>query len=231
MAGIVPFFITGANAKIRVNTLTLAYATDVQYSIRVEHAAPHVLGVFEAFSQDPLSYKVSGSFSIIRYTRGLKNYIDQTGGQSALAQFLDKNVSKGALQGAVFGNQNSTSLGDTPPGVSDKGDGVGAWKPNNGIATITGSIAGSTFGGPTRADQSFDPSKLWAPVAFEIEICQTAAGNEVGTIARFRGCRLTGSDFKLNRRGVAVQTFTFQACYADEDTFNASASGVGQTVV
>ena len=231
MATLVPFFITGANAKIKVNTLTLAFATDIQYSIRVRHAAPHVLGVFEAFSQEPLAYDVVGSFSIIRYTRGLKNYVDGVNGQTALGQFLGQESTQGAFQNALFGGGQGTSMGNTPADVSNKGDGVGAWGPANGLETVLGSVAGNTFGGGSRADQSFDPSKLHVPLMFDIEVWQKAVGNESGCIARLRGCRLTGSDFKLNRKGVATQSFTFQACYADEDSFNAGVSGVGQTVM
>jgi hypothetical protein len=67
MAGIKPFFLTGANAKIRVNNITLAYCTNLSYSIVVNHASPKVLGMFESTSIEPLGYSVSGSFTVIRY--------------------------------------------------------------------------------------------------------------------------------------------------------------------
>ena len=35
MAGIRPTFITGANAKVRVNDKTLAFCTDLSYSVQV----------------------------------------------------------------------------------------------------------------------------------------------------------------------------------------------------
>ena len=118
-----------------------------------------------------------------------------------------------------------------PDGLSNKGNGVGAWGPNSGIDTIAGSLGGNSFGGTSRVDQSFDPSKLHVPLMFDIEIHQKSANGETGILARLRNCRLTGSDFKLMKRGLAMQTFTFQACYADEDSFNANVSGVGQAII
>lgn len=47
MAGVKPMFLTGANAKIKVNGITLAYCTNLSYSVKVAHATPTVLGMFE----------------------------------------------------------------------------------------------------------------------------------------------------------------------------------------
>jgi hypothetical protein len=62
-----PFFLTGSNAKIIVNGVTLAYCNSVSYSVQVNHATPTILGMYEASSIEPLSYKVTGSFSVTRY--------------------------------------------------------------------------------------------------------------------------------------------------------------------
>jgi hypothetical protein len=69
MAGQYPFFITGANAKIKVNGKTMAFCTNLSYSIQVNHQAPHILGLYEPTSVEPLSYAVTGSFSVIRYAK------------------------------------------------------------------------------------------------------------------------------------------------------------------
>ena len=45
MSGMVPFFLTGANAKIRVNGRTMAFCTNVSYSTRVMHKNPKILGM------------------------------------------------------------------------------------------------------------------------------------------------------------------------------------------
>lgn len=67
MAGKKPFFITGSNCKIKVNGVTLAYATDLSYTVTINHAPVKVLGVYESDTIEPLSYSVSGSFTLIRY--------------------------------------------------------------------------------------------------------------------------------------------------------------------
>ena len=206
MANVIPFFVTGANAKIKVNGKTLAFCTDVQYSVKIRHAAPHILGVYEAFTQEPLAYDVTGSFVIVRYISGMADYVNDGIGAN------------------------------TPADVSNTGNGVGAWGPSSGSGKFISSAIGN-FSGNTRVDQSMDPSKLHVPQAFTIEIMQKARstdsrfGVEVGILARLRDCRITGADFRLTKRGIASQVFSFQACYADEDSFSANNSGVGQTVI
>ena len=75
MAGIKPFFLVGALAKIKVNGTTLAYCTGLSYSVQINHATPTVLGMYEPSAVEPLSYKVTGSFSIIRYIADIKTDI------------------------------------------------------------------------------------------------------------------------------------------------------------
>lgn len=71
MAGQKPFFLTGANAKIIVNGVTIALATNISYSIAVNHNSPRVLGKYEVEEHSPLSYDVMGNFAVIRYVKGL----------------------------------------------------------------------------------------------------------------------------------------------------------------
>jgi len=47
-------------------------------------------------------------------------------------------------------------------------------------------------------------------------------------VTRLRDCRFTGLDFKLSKRGLPLQTMRFTARYADDDTYVARKSGVGQ---
>lgn len=75
MAGMRPFFLTGANAKVKVNNVTLAYCTNLSYSVQVNHATPTVLGMYEPTGVEPLSYKVTGTFSIVKYTADAANNI------------------------------------------------------------------------------------------------------------------------------------------------------------
>jgi hypothetical protein len=79
MSGIRPFFITGANAKVKVNDKTLAFCTDLSYSVQVITQTPKILGMYEGSSVEPLGYSVSGSFSVIRYAKDVKSNV---GGKS-----------------------------------------------------------------------------------------------------------------------------------------------------
>lgn len=200
------FFIGGANAKLIVNQVTLAYATDVSYRIQVKHAAPKVLGMHEAQEISTLAYDVTGTFTIIRYTAGHKLPAD--GGYK------------------------------NPKDITGDGNGIGAWTGSVGNSALN-SLAqtlGTPFGpgaAEGRAHHSFIPSALKKGMMFDIEIrhlIKEGANNstEECAVARFRNCRITDSQFTLNKRGVATQQFSFMARYADEDTFYATKSGIGQ---
>jgi hypothetical protein len=69
MAGQVPSFITGANAKIKIGDLTMAYAQDVSYSIEVSTIPVETIGRYEVVTNEPIAYFVSGTLSVIRYTK------------------------------------------------------------------------------------------------------------------------------------------------------------------
>lgn len=75
MAGIKPFFVNGANAKIKLNGKTLAFCTDLSYSISVLTQTPKVLGMYEGSSVEPLGYSVTGSFTVLRYVKDAGNAI------------------------------------------------------------------------------------------------------------------------------------------------------------
>jgi hypothetical protein len=188
-----PFFFSGNNAKITVNGVTLAFATNIQYSVNVKHAAPRVLGMYEAHTLEPLMYEVTGSFTVIRYVKGLKKYLEDEGITA-------------------------------PPDVSNLGNGIGSW-------TKSDKKVKNVLTGEGNAASSFDPSKLHNSMMFDIELFQIAEKIEQGMFAKLRDCRITGSDFKIEKRGIANQTFRFQACYADEDSFNAIFSGQGQNLL
>lgn len=67
MAGITPSFITGAKAIVKVYGKALAFCSDVSYNINVQHVPVEALGIFEIISNEPVSYTVDGTFSVIRY--------------------------------------------------------------------------------------------------------------------------------------------------------------------
>lgn len=69
MSGKTPSFITGANAKIKLGALTMAYAQDVSYNTTVTTIPIETFGRYEVVSNEPVAYFVDGSLSVIRYTK------------------------------------------------------------------------------------------------------------------------------------------------------------------
>lgn len=203
MAGKTPFFLTGGNARILLNNKTVAYATNVTYRVSVKHASPRVLGRFEVEVVQPLAYEVTGSLSIIRYGRGLQGYFSDHG----------------------------------PDNVDNAGNSVGSY----GLSSFGGAL-GSALGLPTTdgqfdgsPDDAFNPSRFFQSKMFNIEIRQklpkkdmSSVGKEETPVAVLRDCRFEDMQFELNKRGVATLNLTFRARYADDDSFIARKSGVGQ---
>lgn len=70
-----PFFLTGAVAKIKVNNKTMAYCTDISYSVDIGTLNPKILGMYESHTMEPLSYQVTGSFSVLRYVQNAKTFV------------------------------------------------------------------------------------------------------------------------------------------------------------
>jgi hypothetical protein len=68
MANQVPTFITGANAKITVDGVTFAYASDVSYQVVVDTIPIETMGRYEAVTNEPVNYTVTGDLSVVRYT-------------------------------------------------------------------------------------------------------------------------------------------------------------------
>lgn len=194
MANLRPFFITGANAKIKVNGKTLAFCTDLTYSIQVLTQTPKILGMYEGSSVEPLGYTVSGSFSMIRYAKDAQ-----------------------------------ANVGEKPPvGVSpnDAGNGIGNWGAawGGGLGNF---LAANGVGNDGRPNENLDPSKLQNGTTFDVEVYQKTVGGDLG-VAKIRNVRITQADFQLTKKGAAIQRFNFVALYADEDSFAADFSGIGQ---
>jgi hypothetical protein len=73
MASKKPAFITGANAKIKVGGKTFAYAADVSYQVQVDTVPIETMGRYEAVTNEPVNYSVSGELSVVRYTQVAKD--------------------------------------------------------------------------------------------------------------------------------------------------------------
>lgn len=190
---ITPFFITGAVAKVKLNGKTFAFCQDISCSIGVATESPRILGMYEPTSIEPVAYEVSGSFTLVRYIRGVKDF------------FTQHNM--------------------TPPvGVSEKGNGIGGW----GDDSFLGQAG---IGTDPRPNEHLNPRFLATSSLFDIEVYQKVRATDGATdewgVVRIRGCRIERADFNLSKASPAMQSFTFKATYADEDSFNAGFSGLG----
>lgn len=229
MAGRAPFFITGANCKIKVNGVTLAYATELSYSIAIPHARPKVLGVYEAASLEPLAYDVSGSFTIIKYVQGAVQRL-RSHGMSAPNGAQDDGNGVGSWtpnRGTDFKNILANSLGKPADGRANQ-----SLNPNllQDAMMFDIEIYQKVINenkGPgiailgTVGDKSFN-------TLISGNLIEAPSGPDVTGVARLRDCRITAASAAIQRKGVMTQTFQFAALYADEDSFIADPSGQGQ---
>lgn len=207
MAGIRPTFLTGGNAKIKLNGKTLAFCTDLSYSIQVLTQTPKVLGMYEGSSVEPLGYSVSGSFTVVRYVKDIASAVKG----SKVPGLAQNDAGNGAGNwGSVWGG----TLGDLL-----NRNGIG----NDGRANEA--LDPSKFQNGTSFDiqvyQRVDTRT--GPVGTNTE----ASIDSIG-VANIRNCRITQADFSLSKKGVAMQRFNFVALYVDEDSFTADFSGSGQ---
>lgn len=63
-----PTFVVGARAKIKVDGATIAFATNVNYTVDVTHVPVECLGAYEVIAYEPVGYRVSGTLTVVRYT-------------------------------------------------------------------------------------------------------------------------------------------------------------------
>lgn len=200
MAGVKPFFVTGANAKLILNGKTIAFCSDFACSVQILHQTPHVLGVYEGISVEPLGYNVSGGFSIIRYVHN--------------------------AQGSIGGvSPPGVAPNDAGNGVGNWGS---VW--GGGILGNLPSVIGNPFAGGAdgRANEALDPSTYSQGTTFDIEVYQkTGEGDPLGVI-KVRQARITRADFALTKRAPGMDRFEFVALYVDGDAYVANPSGTGQ---
>lgn len=196
MANVAPFFITGANCKLKINGVTLAYATDLSYNVSIPHARARSLGSYETNSFEPLSYDVSGSFTVVRYVDDLKSRLENLG------LGIPNNVSN--LGNGVGGW--TTLRNNSAGGIIMEGLG---WPGVDG-----------------RADRSLNPASFQDGVTFDIEIYQKMPNGDSLGVARMRNARITSMNSSISKRSSMTQTFQFIAQFLDEDSFLADASSI-----
>jgi len=83
--GTKPGFIHGANARVKLDNLTLAYCTDLNYTIDMATVPIEAIGSYEVKAYEPIAYSVSGSFSVIRYTKHIQPTKGKNTGNPAVA--------------------------------------------------------------------------------------------------------------------------------------------------
>jgi hypothetical protein len=199
MANQKPFFITGANAAIKVDGINVAYANSVSCQVTVNHVSPRVLGRAEVEAHQPVSYDVSGSLTVIKYGQGIREFIG-----SDKSPRLSTNKGNGPGSFEAEGSLVSRALGlpkllgDDPTGAAAEG-----FDPFHFFQSKQFNIEiQQKAGGNEKID--------------------------IATMIRLRDCRFTGLQFQLQKRGAGTMVMAFKARYYDDDTIIARGSGVGQ---
>lgn len=170
MAGMKPFFLTGANAKIKVNNVTLAYCTSVSYSVTVNHTAAKVLGMYEATSVEPLSYSVTGSFTVVRYVADVKSSVGGTA-PHGVSEKGNGIGNFGENQGKLFSGFDGRAYDNLNPSKLDKATGFdieisqkvcGKTQEVAKIRAARITKADFNVGGKTAATQTFQFTAIYA---------------------------------------------------------------------
>jgi hypothetical protein len=141
------------------------------------------------------------------------------------------------------------TVGNAPRSVDNKGNGIGATQETNILKKLGKAVDITQLDG--RSWDNMNPSKMHFATTFDIEIYQKysnvaesapsgilgrLAGMLTGAkpngatkgVAKIRNCRITRADFAMTKKSAARETYQFVALYADEDSFIADFSGVGQ---
>lgn len=224
MASTQPTFITGATAKVRLNGKTLAFCQDFSCSIQILTKTPKVLGKYEGDSVEPLGYMVSGSFTVIRYAKGIKKALGSSHFPTGLAE---NDAGNGVGNwGTAWGGK----LGDilSRNGVGNDGRAHEALDPSKfstgttfdiqiyqKVAVGTGTPSGNIIQNVT-------------------DILSGGTGSGPGNnpnvdylgVMNIRKARITQADFNINKRSPGIERFNFVALYVDGDGFVANASAV-----
>jgi len=182
MAGLKPSFVTGANAKIKLNDITMAYAQDVSYNVTVTTIPIETMGRYEVVSNEPVAYFVDGTLSIIRYTAAA----------SAMA------------------------------GAAKAGNGIGNWVFKSPTAAVASDMMNP---GNMLGSQTFDLNVYQKVEADSGQANTAGAITDTQVIVTLTDCRLTRKGGNINKRGVLVEQFSFNAILQSDDTYTAAGSG------
>lgn len=229
MAGVRPTFLTGAAAKIRLNGKTVAFCQDISCTVQILTQTPKVLGKYEGDSVEPLGYIVYGSFSIVRYAKGIKGAL----GGNAFPKGLAANDAGNGVGnwGTVWGG----TVGDflSRNGIGNDGRAHEALDPSkfSGGTTfdiqIYQKVDTRGGGGAGSADA------VTGAISTVTDVLQGGNNSGPGTapntdylgVLNIRNARITQADFIMQKKSPAMERFNFVALYVDGDSFVANSSG------
>ena len=89
-------------------------------------------------------------------------------------------------------------------GTAANGNSVEQW--NN--AAGSGGVAGD----------GFDPARMIASETFDLEIFQKLTSTSTESVGKLRDCRFTRKGGSINKRGILVEQFSFNAILMDNDS-------------
>jgi len=227
MAGARPTFITGATAKIRLNGKTLAFCQDFSCSVQVNTQTPKVLGKYEGDSVEPLGYLVQGSFSVIRYAKGIREAVGPGNFPQGIAE-NDAGNGPGNWGGA-WGGGNLDFFARN--GIGNDGRANEALDPSKFAAGTTFDI--QIYQKVPNAVQPSPDSAAGNFISGVTGILEGGTESGPGSnptvnylgVLNIRKCRITQAEFGIQKKGLAIERFTFVALYVDGDGFVANASG------
>lgn len=234
MSGLKPFFITGASAKIKLNGKTLAFCTDLSYSIQIITQTPKVLGMYEGSSVEPLGYSVSGSFTVIRYAKGIQGAAGHPSGTASNDAGNGVGNWDTAWGGGLYNNTQSIL------GMGNSGRANEALNPSTFNQGTTFDIQVYQKISPQQTKEQLsmlsaaDYLSGASSGSFVTDYLsgETTSGSGEGGkmigVANIRNCRITQADFQISKKSLAIQRFNFVALYVDEDSMVADFSGTGQ---
>lgn len=102
-----------------------------------------------------------------------------------------------------------TSIAKDMAGAAATGNGIGAWN-----------AAGADV-------RQIDPGQIMTSETFDMEVFQKQTAGGLGDdplVLKIRDCRFTRMGAGVSRRGVMVQTFSFNAILWEDDSFQATRS-------
>lgn len=75
----------------------------------------------------------------------------------------------------------------------------------------------NTAGSGGTAGDGFDPARMIASETFDTEIFQKLANGGTESVGKLRDCRFTRKGGAINKRGILVENFSFNAILMDND--------------